>query len=286
MDATTMVAAAGIAFAAAMRRSYFGAWFGFARVHGCNSHIQLSDQLANAYDAFARDSPARPNNCVTRSSRFAVSPDISALADSTPRMASRPARRSSSPGGSSLGMAARLASGSSNSMKNCSRTICLELRKRKTRACVVRASPPQCLQAALVNHSPRHPDIEQTANDAFPETAAADLRFQFGDARLQTLAVFRRHLRFWRNFGIRRDADRGLHHGRSIDAEKERFTERFLRVAPLVEDIDDVLRDGLLESDERIVLRCRLALLANLVRGFRDALHGDGIASKGLVRDA
>ena len=99
------------------------------------------------------------------------------------------------------------------------------------------------------------------------------------------LAVFRRHLRFWRNFGIRRDADRGLHHGRSIDAEKERFTKCFLRVAPFIEYVDDVLRDGLLELDERIVLCCRLALLANFVSRSRDALHGSGIASKGLVRN-
>src|SRR5260370_1444992 len=41
-------------------------------------------------------------------------------------MASRPARRSSSPAGSSFGMAARLASGSSSNMKNCSRTIVRE----------------------------------------------------------------------------------------------------------------------------------------------------------------
>ena len=99
-------------------------------------------------------------------------------------------------------------------------------------------------------------------------------------------AVFRRHLRLGRHVGIRRDADGGLHHGRSIDAEKERLAECFLRVAPLIENIDDVLRDGLLELDERIVLCCRLALLANLVSSSRDALHGSGIASKGLVRNA
>src|SRR5215207_8375044 len=67
----------------------------------------------------------------------------------------------------------------------------LELRERQTRACVVGASPPQCLQAPLVDHPPRTSDIEQAANDAFPETAAADLRLELGDARLQTLAVFR-----------------------------------------------------------------------------------------------
>ena len=81
------------------------------------------------------------------------------------------------------------------------------------------------------------------------------------------------------------DADRGLHHGRSIDAEKERLAECFLRVAPFIENIDDVLRDGLLERDERIVLCCRLALLANLVSRSRHALHGSGIAAKGLVRN-
>src|SRR4029077_3763947 len=103
----------------------FRTGLGFARFDGCNAHIQLSDQLATAYDAFARDLPARPNNSVTRSSRLPASPDTSALADSTLRIASRPARRASSAGGSNLGMAARLASGSSSSMKNCSRTIFL-----------------------------------------------------------------------------------------------------------------------------------------------------------------
>src|SRR6267142_1114824 len=109
----------------------FRAGFDFARFDGCNAHSQLSDQLANAYEAFARDLPARPNNSGTRSSRLPDSPDISALAVST----------------------------------------------------------PQCLQTALVNNSPRHSDIEQTANDAFPETAAADLRLDFGDTRIQTLAM-------------------------------------------------------------------------------------------------
>ena len=174
-------------------------------------------------------------------------------------------------GGSSLGMAARLASGSSSSMKNCSRTIFLNCASVRREPASLRASPPQCLEAALIDHSPRHADIEQAANDAFPETAAADLRFELGDARLQTLAVLRRHLRLRRDFGIRRDADGGLHRGRSIDAEEERLTECFLRVAPFIEHVDDVLRDGLLELEERIVLCRRLALLANLVSRSRDA---------------
>ena len=226
----------------------FRAGLGFARFRGCNAHIQLSDQLAKAYDAFACDFPARPNNWVTRSNRLAASPDISALADST--------LADGIQAGTTLVFTRRKQFGDGSETRfrleqqheELLAHDRLELREREARACVVRAGPPQCLQAALVDHSARHSDIEQTANDAFPETAAADLRFQLGDARLQPLAVLRRHLRLWRYFGIRRDADRGLHHGRSIDAEKERLTERFLRVAPLVEDIDDVLRDGLLEA--------------------------------------
>ena len=57
-----MVVAAGIALAAAMRRSYLAPGLCFARFDGCNAHIQLSDQRTDAYDAFARDFPARPNN--------------------------------------------------------------------------------------------------------------------------------------------------------------------------------------------------------------------------------
>src|SRR6478736_9876287 len=81
----------------------FGAGFGFAGFRRCNAHAYLPSPHM-AYDAFACGSAVSPNNRVTRSNRLAVSPDISALAESTPRIASRPARRSASLGGSNFGM--------------------------------------------------------------------------------------------------------------------------------------------------------------------------------------
>src|SRR6478752_5922338 len=56
---TTMVAAAGIAFAAAMRRSYLAPGLTSPASLDAIAIIQLSDQLAKAYDAFACGSPAR-----------------------------------------------------------------------------------------------------------------------------------------------------------------------------------------------------------------------------------
>src|SRR6266513_6424288 len=98
--------------------------------------------------------------------------------------------------------------------------------------------------------------------------------------------MLRRHFQLGRYFRIRLDTDRGLHHGRPIDVEKERLAESFLRVPPFVESIDDVLRDGLPEGKEWIVLCRRLAVLANIVSRCGHRLHGRAIAAEGLIRHA
>ena len=81
-----MVAAAGIAFARCDETIVFRAGFGFARLQGCNAHVQLPI-YSEVYDAFACGSAVKPNSWVTRSNRLAVSPEISSLLpDSTSRM--------------------------------------------------------------------------------------------------------------------------------------------------------------------------------------------------------
>ena len=107
----------------------------------------------NAYDAFARDSPARPNN-----SSHAIEPlggfagyfrtrgqhAADCIQAGTPLVFIR--RQQFWDGGEAR---LRLEQQHEELLAH----DLLELRKRKTRTCVVRANPPQCLQAALVDHS-------------------------------------------------------------------------------------------------------------------------------------
>src|SRR4029450_4816349 len=98
-------------------------WHGF--------HDVAPDLSNKRYDAFAfgskgatfkalsENSPAStPNSSATRFRRFATSPDIAALADSTSRIAAKAAWRAFALSGNSFGIAASAPSSRDSSMKN------------------------------------------------------------------------------------------------------------------------------------------------------------------------
>ena len=97
-----MVDTAGTAFAAAIRRSYFDPGGVSVRLGWHDTHGVTPIFSYASYDAFAFESKATvlprsssPNSPATCFSRFATSPDISALADRTSWMAENTLRRSS-----------------------------------------------------------------------------------------------------------------------------------------------------------------------------------------------
>ena len=92
-----------------------------------------------------------------------------------------------------------------------------------------------------------------------------------------------RHLAPARRRRLRIDADSGLQRRRAVDRKEHRFAERLLRVAPIVERIDDLLRDLFLEGEEGIVCGDRLALLARLVRRVLHRLHERILAAESLI---
>src|SRR5437879_1834166 len=100
---------------------------------------------------------------------------------------------------------------------------------------VVAPDLAQRLDAALIDHSARRADVEQSTNSRLGEAAIADPRFQLGDPLLEHFAMLRQHLAPARRFRLRIDPERRLYRRRTVDVEEERFAQGFLCVAPAIE---------------------------------------------------
>src|SRR3954468_11068333 len=92
-----------------------------------------------------------------------------------------------------------------------------------------------------------------------------------------------RHFASTRRFGLWIDSDGCLKRRRAIDVEEHRLAQRFLRVAPTIEDMYDLLGHLLLERQERIILRDRLAVLFNSLGGRLYCRHPGILAAERLI---
>jgi hypothetical protein len=106
---------------------------------------------------------------------------------------------------------------------------------------------------AFIDCSSCHAHIEKATNNAFVQTALADVRLQFGDACLQEFAMQKRFAGLARPRLIEIDADRCLKHWRSVHREEYRLGKLLRAVPPAIERLDNLLRDPLLQREERIV---------------------------------